>query len=433
MPEVIVVGAGISGLAAARRLQDQGVEVVVLEAADRPGGRIRSIEVNGCIVEAGANFITDAYRIVPGLADQVGIRFRPVTASSAIVVDGRLYPFTANRSLTAIRSGLVPLGTALSVIGGLGRFIALQRRRGTVDPLDWADLDGVHASSWARSLGLQDLLERSWRPAYHGFYFQDAIFTSGAGVAAMAAHGLRQETLTVTGGLSALTDALASHLDLRLGETVMRIEEDTTGVTVRTVSGAHRAPAVIVAVPGPALPEIMELGPVRRAVAEVPYSTGLLVSLGIDRHLHPDELSGAYGVLLAPGESDLAALAVASRAGHAPEDRDAVTCMFTSDSARVLAAAPVREILSVARTQLLVWAPSLADALVDDPAACSVQRIPCAMPTSPPGRLARIAALRDAEAGSRVLLAGDAMAWPWSDSAAFTGIRAADVVLTRRA
>lgn len=433
MPEVIVVGAGISGLAAAWRLQQQDVDVVVLEAADRPGGRIHSVEVNGCTVEVGANFITDAYRIIPGLAHEVGAELRPVSDNSAIVVGGRLHSFTASKPFTAIGSGLMPWSAMLSLVPGLGRFAALRRHRGTVDPLDWVDLDEVSAFSWARSLGLRTLFERSWRPAYHGFYFQDAATTSAAGVAAMAAHGLRQKTLTIAGGLSTLTDALAARLDVRLREPVVRIEECATGVAVHTASGVHRAPMVIVAVPGTVLPGIMELDSVQRAVADVPYSTGLLVALGVNRYLHPDELGGAYGVLFEPGGSDLAALAVASRAGHAFGDRDVVTCMFTAEAARALDATPTEEILQAARAHLLTWAPSLADALIDDPAACLVQSIPHAMPMSPPGRLARIAALREEEPCSRILFAGDSVAWPWTDSAAFTGVRAAEMLLARRA
>ena len=106
MPEVVIVGAGISGLAAAWQLRSQGIETTVLEAAPRPGGRIHSLEVNGCTVEVGANFITDAYQIVPQLAADVGLEVRPVSDLSAVAIAGRLYPFTADRPLSAIHSGL---------------------------------------------------------------------------------------------------------------------------------------------------------------------------------------------------------------------------------------------------------------------------------------------------------------------------------------
>ena len=52
--DVIVVGAGISGLTAARMLSTKGLNVLVLEGRDRVGGRIHSIEFGGCTVDMGA-------------------------------------------------------------------------------------------------------------------------------------------------------------------------------------------------------------------------------------------------------------------------------------------------------------------------------------------------------------------------------------------
>ncbi|KAG5175476.1 amine oxidase [Tribonema minus] len=54
---VIVVGAGISGLAAARELTQRGYEVTVLEGRDRPGGRTVSVDMGGSMVDLGAAFI----------------------------------------------------------------------------------------------------------------------------------------------------------------------------------------------------------------------------------------------------------------------------------------------------------------------------------------------------------------------------------------
>ncbi|MDO5092516.1 MAG: NAD(P)/FAD-dependent oxidoreductase [Propionibacteriaceae bacterium] len=427
MPEVVVVGAGISGLAAAWQLNGQGIETTVLEAAPRPGGRIHSLEVNGCTVEVGANFITDAYRIVPQLAAELGLEVRSVSDLSAVAIAGHLYPFTANRPISAVHSGLLTWRSVVASLPGLTRFGARYRRRGTVDPLDWDDLDHTPTRDWGQELRLGNFVDRAWRPAYHGFYFQDVAATSAAAVAAMAAHGLRQKTLTIPGGLSKLTDALATRLDVRVQEQVLRVERRVTGVTLHTTSGVYRARKVIVATPGPAVAGLWDLDPLEHAVTEVPYSTGLLVALGIGRVLRADELGGAYGVLLAPDECDLAALAVASRAGHAAPGRDVVTCMFTSDAAQALAAASDAEIVQAASDQVLAWAPEVRDVLLD-PGECVVQRIPHAMPTSPLGRLAHIAAYRRTVGDRRVVLAGDSLAWPWTDSAAFTGQWAAEAV-----
>jgi phytoene dehydrogenase-like protein len=54
--DVVVIGAGLSGLQAARRLADQGLEVVVLEARDAVGGCAKTVEVNGHAFDVGGQW-----------------------------------------------------------------------------------------------------------------------------------------------------------------------------------------------------------------------------------------------------------------------------------------------------------------------------------------------------------------------------------------
>src|SRR5262245_49235707 len=70
--DVIVVGAGLAGLTAARRLAAAGASVVVLEARDRVGGRVLNEPIgNGKIVEAGAQFVGPTQTRILALAAEV--------------------------------------------------------------------------------------------------------------------------------------------------------------------------------------------------------------------------------------------------------------------------------------------------------------------------------------------------------------------------
>ena len=78
----VVIGAGLAGLAAGEMLAEAGAEVTTLEARDRVGGRVWSQRLaNGCVVERGAEFVTDGYQLVPETAARLGLRLAPMGMS----------------------------------------------------------------------------------------------------------------------------------------------------------------------------------------------------------------------------------------------------------------------------------------------------------------------------------------------------------------
>jgi phytoene dehydrogenase-like protein len=66
MRQVIVIGAGLTGLACAFRLQQAGIPVLLLEASDSPGGVIATVEANGFRFEAGPQWAGS-----PGLREKI--------------------------------------------------------------------------------------------------------------------------------------------------------------------------------------------------------------------------------------------------------------------------------------------------------------------------------------------------------------------------
>src|ERR671917_1904222 len=76
--DVVVVGAGLAGLAAARVLTAQGGSVVVVEARDRVGGRVHNHDIGGGnVVEVGAQWIGPTQDRLAALAAELGVETFP--------------------------------------------------------------------------------------------------------------------------------------------------------------------------------------------------------------------------------------------------------------------------------------------------------------------------------------------------------------------
>src|SRR3954452_16762402 len=80
--EVVVVGAGAAGLACARRLAFEGIDVLVLEAADAVGGRIRTDVIDGFRCDRGFQLLNPAYPEVRRILDLPALRLRPLPAGA---------------------------------------------------------------------------------------------------------------------------------------------------------------------------------------------------------------------------------------------------------------------------------------------------------------------------------------------------------------
>jgi monoamine oxidase len=79
-----VIGAGLAGLAAGEALAQAGFDVTVVEQRDRVGGRVWSVPLpGGEVIEMGAEFVTEGYRVVPDLIARLGLRLSPMGMSFA--------------------------------------------------------------------------------------------------------------------------------------------------------------------------------------------------------------------------------------------------------------------------------------------------------------------------------------------------------------
>ncbi len=88
--DVVVIGAGFSGLAAAAQLESLGLDVVVLEARDRVGGRVLNHELaGGEVVEVGGQWVGPTQHALLGLAADLGVATFPTHVDGANLIEYR--------------------------------------------------------------------------------------------------------------------------------------------------------------------------------------------------------------------------------------------------------------------------------------------------------------------------------------------------------
>ena len=226
---VVVVGAGMAGLAAARRLTDEGVRVTVLEARERIGGRVCTDTSLGVPVDLGAAWIhgTEGNPIV-GLVDAVGAETVETNFYDVVLFDedGVVDSVDVEASFEAWDDIVTKIETlsanapvSASLADGLAEVADLD------DPLLAWNVRSSVVSEYAAD---PDQLSLRW-------------FGSQA--------ELEGPDLILPGGYSVLAKRLARGLTVRLGTTVTRIAHHAVGVHVETSTGAVDAGRVIVTVP----------------------------------------------------------------------------------------------------------------------------------------------------------------------------------------
>ena len=236
--QVIVVGAGIAGLAAARTLADRGHDVVVLEARDRIGGRIWTSRWSDAAIDLGASWIhgVDGNPIAE-LARTVGVRTVATTYenSSDYGTDGR----PLDRAATAaLKRWQHIVATAVS---------DAQDEAEDDDPDTSLRSVAERAVNWAalpppdRALVASVLNE--YEQEYAGSatelssrYFDDDNELEGGDVLFPAGYG-------------AITDHLAKGLTIRTGRVVDRIDWTGSGVTVSAGADTYTGDHVVVTLP----------------------------------------------------------------------------------------------------------------------------------------------------------------------------------------
>jgi phytoene dehydrogenase-like protein len=247
--DAVVAGAGLAGLACARRLDEAGRSVLVLEASDGVGGRVRTDRVDGFLLDRGFQVLLTSYPEANRVLDFDALDLGELYAGAFVRYDGAFHrvadpfrrPFDALRSLPspivhlrdfrplARLRGRVRAGTLESILG--------RRETSALDALRGADLS-------------DEVVERFFRPFLAGVLLDPALGTSSR----MLDFALRMFSLGYAtlprAGMAAIPEQLAASLhegSVRLGARVAAVEQGAVALD----SGERiEARAIVVATDG---------------------------------------------------------------------------------------------------------------------------------------------------------------------------------------
>ena len=276
--DVIVVGAGFAGLAAARRLAAAGASVTVLEARDRVGGRTLNASIGGGkVVEVGGQWAGPTQTHLLDLAAALGVETFPTytTGDNLLYYQDELLPYDGSSALSLPPIPQADLNEFLTVV--LGQLDPLASRipldtPWQADGVDTTALDGQTVETWKlanlQSPGARFLFDLSVQAVFAAeprdlslLHFLFYVHAGGGLTPLVSVTGGAQE-LRFVGGSQLVAQRMAAALGRRivLGAPVRRIDDLGDSVAVTTDTQTWRAARVIVTLP-PTLAARIEYAP----------------------------------------------------------------------------------------------------------------------------------------------------------------------------
>ena len=431
---IVIVGAGIAGLTAAYLLKQKGYQPIVLEKSDHVGGRMVTDVVNGFTIDAGAQFLMDAYPVLTDLIDRLGLNSDFVETSPywGTLRNGRIRRIQAKDVLSPLTTGLLSLPAWLRLGWRTYQLMPRVKSFPMNDLTAWTDYDDVDAETWSTWFFGREVTDYIMEPPVGGLFFQTLREISRAlpiGVTSLFLYQ-KKKAKTLVRGIDTLPKCLASQLDVRLNTPVRSMSIGQGGAELDTGAEMLTADRVILATTASAARALyQEAGTIERELLATPYSSSLVVAVAVPDSFRIDpEIADIYCIFIpekergviasmgipgsedkrCPGNGKVLAAFLSGKAGSEMMDwkDDAVLSAVLGEMDKYFAGLSA----SVLFTKVYRWKEALA--------------------MSPPGRARKAAQYRrSVNASTRVLLAGDYTGMPFTEGAAETGKWAAESLM----
>lgn len=401
--DVVIVGAGLAGLVAAKVLQQHGVAAVLLEASDGVGGRVRSDNVDGFILDRGFQVLLTGYPEIYRHLNMSALDLRAFEPGAVVWREGKGHvvgdPFRRPKTLAS--TSLAPIGT----LGDKARIAKMRASLKSADPRELLRGDDMPTASALRAMGFSSkMINRFFRPLVGGIQLDPQLATSRRMFDVIFRTLATGDSVVPAHGMGEISNQLASQLT----STSVHLNTTVTSVTPHrvTVSGGHSIDAkhIIVATEGPVASQLLGLPDVSSRAAGCVYFAAPMAPV-----------NGAYVILDGTGQGPVLNVAVMSHVSphYAPADKHLIAAALPGVCDGDLEAA--------ARAQLRRW----WGAQVDDWRHLRTYRIPHGQP----GQDAPFSPKKNVSLGDGLYVCGDHRDTGSIQGAMYSGRRTAEVVL----
>ncbi|HRJ26129.1 MAG TPA: NAD(P)/FAD-dependent oxidoreductase [Fimbriimonadaceae bacterium] len=225
---IVVVGAGLAGLACARELTHQGHEVIVLDSADRPGGRLKTDDIGGYRMDRGFQVHFTAYPAALQVLDSQALDLRLFAHGALIWWNGKLHRLDRDD----------PVEAAFCRAFGLGDKLRVRSLSAELAEMSHDDIEHEPETSsevFLRRYGFTDaFMERFARPFWGGVFLDRSLSTSSRRLKFLWKIMNTGEIALPARGMEALPLQLADQLpegSLRLHSRVQELVRNGSAVT----------------------------------------------------------------------------------------------------------------------------------------------------------------------------------------------------------
>ncbi len=254
--DVLIVGAGLAGLSCASTLTRAGISSLILEADDDVGGRARTDQLDGFLLDRGFQVFSTAYPEAKHILNYDSLKLHNFYPGALVRFEDRFHrasdPF--RYPLHAIQSSMNPIGTLVDKF----KIVAWRRRVLTGLVGDLFQKTETTTMTHLQSMGFsQVMIDRFFRPFLGGVFMDQSLRTSSHMADFMFRMFASGDIAIPENGIGALAQQLAQRLNaeqIRTGEKVVNIK----GTTITLASGETlTARHVVIATEGPTATQLV--------------------------------------------------------------------------------------------------------------------------------------------------------------------------------